>query len=71
MKRSTNRCQITFLLDEDDNQRLRSTLPGMNLSAKLGVAIKNFLHDVQAGIITADTVLKEETRVKNRAFKRD
>lgn len=69
--RSTHRTQISFLVDVEDDQKLRDALPGLNISAKLTIAIRNFVHDVQAGVITAETILKEEKRVKDRAFRRE
>lgn len=68
--RSIRRTQISFLIDVEDDQKLRETLPGLNLSAKLSVAVRNFLDDVKNGVVTTETVLNEEKRVKDRAFRR-
>ena len=68
--RSTRRSQIAFLIDVEDEKKLRETLPGLNLSAKLSIAVRNFLDDVKNGVVTTETVLNEEKRVKDRAFRR-
>lgn len=68
--RSTRRSQIAFLIDVEDEKKLRETLPGLNLSAKLSIAVRNFLDDVKNGVVTTETILEEEKRVKDRAFRR-
>lgn len=65
-----NRVQLNFMIDRETDSKLKSTFPGLSQSAKIGVAIKHFFDDVESGKITADEVLAEIQRVKDRKYGR-
>lgn len=65
-----NRVQLNFMIDRETDAKLKSTFPGLSQSAKIGVAIKHFFDDVESGRVTADEVLDEIQRVKDRKYGR-
>ena len=65
-----NRVQLNFMIDRETDAKLKSTFPGLSQSAKIGVAIKHFFDDVESGRVTADEVLEEIQRVKDRKYGR-